>query len=231
MNASLSLIPGWLDAIAIAIGAGSAAVVAEELRSKRVDWLGVVIIGTSCALGGGVIRDLLIGVRPVAMTNEWYLLTALIASLVGMLLQSTLSHRTSLITLLDALALGLFCAVGTAKGYAAGLPILPAIFIGTCTAVGGGVIRDLLVDMPVGVLYAGSLYAVAAMAGASVYLACMAIGTNDATALIACGVTAFAIRMASIKFGLSLPEQMALRLPRRRRRRASDQETPPAEPV
>lgn len=217
MDAPLAVIPAWLDATAIALGAGSAAVVAEQFRSKRLDWLGVAIIGTSAALGGGIIRDLLIGVRPVAMTNEWYLLTAAVASILGMLLQTLLARRDSIVTLLDALALGFFCAVGTAKAVEAGLPVLPSIFVGTCTAAGGGMIRDVLVGMPVGALYAGSLYAFAAMGGSAAYVGAFSLGLDPIWSMVICGVVTFLIRMASVWFGLSLPEQIALQWPRRGR--------------
>lgn len=218
VDAPLSVIPQWLDATAIAVGAAAATLVAGEFRDKRLDWLGVAIIGTTSALGGGVVRDLLMGLKPVVMTNEWYLLTALLASFAGMLLQAAVSRIDTLVTISDALALAFFCAIGTAKAQDAGLPILPSILVGTCTAAGGGMIRDVLVGMPVGVLYAGSLYAFAAILGSASFLAATALGVDAVQAMVICGIVTFAIRMASIWFGLSLPEQIALQWPARRGR-------------
>lgn len=219
MHGSLNAIPEWLDLGAIAVGAGAGTLVAGEFRSKRLDWLGIAILGVAVGLGGGVIRDVLIGIRPAAMSTDTYLLTALVAAIVGMLLQPALARAGMAIQILDAAALGFFCAVGTAKAVEFGLPLLPCLFIGTVTAAGGGVVRDLLLGMPVGVLYAGSFYAFAALAGSGAFMISYAFGLEGVGAMSVCaGVTA-AVRMSSVWFGLSLPEQMSLRVPSRVRRR------------
>lgn len=218
MDAALNAIPQWLDLGAIAVGSGAATIVAGEFRSKRLDWLGVTIVGIAAGLGGGLLRDILIGIRPAAMQTESYLLVAVLAALAGMLLQPAVSRVGMLVQILDASALGFFCAVGTAKAIEFGLPVLPCIMVGTITAAGGGVVRDVLLGMPVGIMYAGSLYAFAAVAGAGAFTLSSLAGLDLGWGMALCAAVTFAVRMSSVWFGLSLPEQMSLRVPSRLRR-------------
>ncbi|MDO5052969.1 MAG: TRIC cation channel family protein [Pseudoclavibacter sp.] len=220
----LGSIPAWLDLTAIAVGASTATVVARELRGSRIDWLGIVIIGVSCGLGGGIMRDLLIGTRPAAMSNEGYLLTAVLAAIAGMLVQPLFRRYAMITQVLDAVTLAFFCGVGTAKAVSHGLPVLPSILIGAVTAVGGGVLRDMLLSMPVGIMYVGSFYAVAAVGGAAAHLAADALGADEWLGFAICLGVTFVMRMASVWFGLTLPEQMSLS--RGRRRAAGQARTP-----
>ncbi|MBB2956833.1 trimeric intracellular cation channel family protein [Pseudoclavibacter helvolus] len=217
MDSPATTLPLWLDLTAIAIGAVTAAMVAEQFRDKKLDWLGVVIIGITVGLGGGIIRDLLLGIRPVSMETEWFLFTAGASALGGMLLQRLLRRMDGLVSVLDAAALGFFCAVGTLKAMNFELPILPTLLVGTVTAAGGGVVRDMLLGMPVGILFVGSLYAIAATAGSAAFVLADYFGVSQIIGIVICVAVTFAVRMASVWFGLSLPEQIALRMPRFRR--------------
>ena len=224
MDVPVAAIPEWLDLSAIAVGAGLTTLVASNLREKRLDWLGVIVIGIAVGLGGGMIRDVLIGIRPAAIAQSSYLLTAVPAAFAGMLLQRIMGLRgaNTMIAVLDALSLGVFCAVGTMKAVAFGLEPVPAILLGTITAAGGGVVRDLLLGLPVGIMFAGSLYAVAATSGAAALLGAGAIGLGPWWSVAICIALTFLIRMASVIWGLSLPEQMSLRFPTRTRPGTAD---------
>ena len=83
----------------------------------------------------------------------------------GMLLERLISRLGPLVTVLDALTIGLFGAIGTTKALAIGLPEVPAIFVGVLSAVGGSILRDLLLNRPIALMHVGSLYALAAVAG------------------------------------------------------------------
>lgn len=216
MSDVLGSIPSWMDLTAIAVGAATATVVARELRSSRIDWLGIAIIGVACGLGGGILRDLLIGIRPASMGTESYLLTAVIAAIAGMLVQPLFRRYDMITQVLDAVTLAFFCGVGTAKAMHHGLPALPSILIGVITAVGGGVLRDILLSMPVGIMYVGSFYAVAAVAGSAAFLGASTAGADEQLSFAICLIVTFAMRMASVWFGLTLPEQMSLSRGRRR---------------
>ena len=160
------MIPLWADLSAVALGGLQGALFASGFRGqRRLDLLGVAIIGIVMGMGGGLIRDLLLNVTPSTLQSNWYLLTAVAAALLGMLLATILERVSWLIVGLDALVIGLFGAFGTSKALYLGLPEVPAIFVGVAAAVGGGILRDVLMGLPVAIMHVGSLYAVAAGAG------------------------------------------------------------------
>lgn len=220
MTASLFEIPAWADLLAIAVGCLQGAMFAGEFRDRRIDLLGVTIIGTATGLGGGVLRDLLLQTPLVALHTDAYLIVAVTASLLGMLLQHLLNRVDGTITALDALTLGLFGAIGTTKALSLGVPEVPAVFVGTVSAVGGSVVRDILLNRPIALMHVGSLYAVAASAGTVVLVVTLRFGvTIGFAATLSVAVTAV-IRLLAVRYGWSLPEQRALRgVPRLRWRR------------
>ena len=142
------MIPLWADLLAIGIGALQGAMFAAQFRDRRIDLLGVAIIGIATGFGGGLIRDVLLAEIPAALSDNWYLLVATGAALLGMLLERVFSRLRHLITGLDALTIGLFGAIGTTKALAAGLPVVPSVFVGALSAVGGSILRDLLLQLP-----------------------------------------------------------------------------------
>jgi uncharacterized membrane protein YeiH len=207
----LFVIPLWADLTAVALGGVQGALFASGFRGqRRLDLLGVAIIGILFGMGGGLIRDLLLGVAPATLQSDWYLLTAMAASLIGMLLAGLFQRLNRVIVSLDAFVIGLFGAFGTSKALALGLPVVPAVFVGVCAAVGGGVLRDVIMGLPVAIMHVGSLYAVAAAAGCVVLATLDAFGVNlVAAAIVGIAVTT-TIRILAVIFDLSLPEQRML---------------------
>lgn len=170
----------------------------------------MAIIGVVMGMGGGLIRDMLLGVAPATLQSNWYLLTATVAALVGMLLAGLFQRLNRVIVGLDAVVIGLFGAFGTSKALALGLPLVPAVFVGVCAAVGGGILRDIFMGLPVAIMHVGSLYAVAAGVGCSVLAVANAVGLDLVpAAIIGVAVTA-AIRILAVVFDVSLPEQRML---------------------
>lgn len=211
MGEPLFVIPLWADLTAVALGGIEGALFASGFRgTRRLDLLGVVIIGILIGMGGGLIRDLLLGVPPATLQSNWYLITAASAALAGMLLAGALSRVSWLILGLDAIVIGMFGAFGTSKALGLGLPVVPAIFVGVCAAVGGSVLRDVIMGLPVSVMHVGSLYAVAAGGGCLVLVALEGMGFPVVGAAVACIVVTAAIRLMSVIFDVSLPEQRAL---------------------
>jgi uncharacterized membrane protein YeiH len=210
MHASLFSIPLWADLLAVGIGALQGATFAAQFRDRRLDLLGVAIIGIATGLGGGLLRDVLLSQLPAALSNNWYLLVATAAALLGMLLERLFARLSVFITVLDALTIGLYCAIGTSKALAAGLPPVPAVFVGVLAAVGGSILRDLLLGVPIAVMSVGSLYAVAAVAGAASLVALDALGLPVLIAAILCVVVTFGVRILAVLFNWSLPEQRSL---------------------
>ncbi|WP_137843494.1 TRIC cation channel family protein [Microbacterium sp. 2FI] len=211
MDEPIFVIPLWADLIAVGLGGIQGALFASGFRGqRRLDLLGVAIIGVVVGMGGGLIRDLLLNVTPTTLQSNWYLLTATGAALFGMLLAGVFQRLNAVIVGLDALVIGMFGAFGTSKALALGLPLVPAVFVGVCAAVGGGILRDMIMGLPVAIMHVGSLYAVAAGAGCLTLAVVHAFGADlVVSAIIGVAVTTV-FRLLAVIFDISLPEQRAL---------------------
>ena len=219
VNASPLIIPLWADLLAIAVGGVQGAMFAAQFRDRRLDLLGVALIGVAAGTGGGLFRDVLLNQVPVTLRSNWYILVAVGAALLGMLLERLFQRLGKVITGLDALTIGLFCAIGTTKSLTLGLPAIPSIFVGVLSAVGGSILRDLLLNLPIALMHVGSLYAIAAVAGAGTLVILVALGVPVFIAAVVCVGVTFGVRVLAVLFKWSLPEQRRLeRMPRWRRR-------------
>jgi len=213
------VIPLWADLLAIGIGSVQGALFAAQFRDRRLDLLGVAIIGIATGFGGGILRDVLLSQVPAALTSNWYLVVATGAALVGMLLERLISRLGPLVTVLDALTIGLFGAIGTTKALSAGLPEVPAVFVGVLSAVGGSILRDLLLNRPIALMHVGSLYAVAAVVGCTSLAIMLDLHVGVFVAATICVALTFGVRVLAVAFNWTLPEQRAIeRIPRIRRR-------------
>ncbi len=211
MTEPLFTIPFWADLLGVGLGGVQGALFASGFQGqRRLDWLGVAIIGIMIGMGGGLIRDILLGQTPATLQNQWYLVTAAGAALFGMLLAGLFTRLNTVIVVLDAVVIGMFGAFGTSKALAFGVPEVPAVFIGVCAAVGGSVLRDMLMGLPTAIMHVGSLYAVAAGGGCAFIVVAHAVGMPiPVAAVIGIAVTAV-IRVLAVSFDVSLPEQRRL---------------------
>ncbi|HYI32260.1 MAG TPA: TRIC cation channel family protein [Glaciibacter sp.] len=210
MTLNFFTIPLWIDLTAVGIGAVQGALFAGRITDRRFDLLGVALIGIVVGLGGGLLRDVLLGGIPAALQSNWYLPVATGAALLGMLLQRIFNRLGPLIVALDAVTIGLFGAIGTTKALSYGLPEIPALFLGVLTAVGGSILRDVMLNVPIAVMHVGSLYAVAAAVGCGLLVALVGFGVQITIAAVACVVLTAIIRMLAARFGWRLPEQRAI---------------------
>ena len=204
-------IPLWANLLAVGIGSLQGALFAAQFRDRRLDLLGVAIIGVATGFGGGMLRDVLLNEVPQALQSNWYLPVATASALIGMLLERLFSRIQPLITALDALTIGIFGAIGTTAALAAGLPSIPAVFVGAVSAVGGSILRDLLLSVPIALMQVGSLYAVAALLGAISLVVFVALGAPAVLAAIVGVVVTFVVRVLAVLFHWTLPEQRPLR--------------------
>ncbi|WP_035845931.1 trimeric intracellular cation channel family protein [Kitasatospora azatica] len=174
---------------------------------KNMDIFGICVLAEATALGGGVVRDLLIGATPpVAFTNLGYFLAPLLAGLVVFFLHPEVERINRSVQTLDALGLGLFCVTGTAKAHDYGLGSVASVALGMLTAAGGGVIRDVLANETVSLLrWDREIYAVPALVGAT--MVALLIAANHLTSLTAttAAMTAFGLRMLALKYGWRAP--------------------------
>ncbi|WP_017791851.1 trimeric intracellular cation channel family protein [Leucobacter salsicius] len=172
---------------------------------RGLDLLGILVVGSATGIGGGIIRDLLLGVHPpVAFTHWPYLVAAIGASLIVFFVHPGLARIRHFEVVFDAFGLGLFSAGGAVAALASGYHPIVAISIGTITAVGGGVVRDVLVNTVPGVL-TRELYAVSAILGAAAAAGAIALGATPSIATIAGGGCAIALRLISYARGWHLP--------------------------
>ena len=211
MTEPLFTIPLWADLTAVGLGGIQGALFASGFQGeRRLDLMGVAIIGIVMGMGGGLIRDLLLNTQLATLQNDWYLLTATAAAILGMLLAGLFQRLNGAIVALDAVVIGLFGAFGTSKALGLGLPMVPAVFVGVCSAVGGGILRDVIMGLPVAIMHVGSLYAVAAAAGCLVLTVVHAVGAPLIVAAVVGAIVTAVIRLLAVLFDLSLPEQRML---------------------
>ena len=207
-------IPLWIELTAAALGGIQGALAAAAIRDRRVDLLGVIVIGLTVALGGSLLRDVVLNQPPVVVWANWYLLAAGAAAVVGMVLQPLLARADWVITVLDALVMGAFGAIAASKALSLGVGSVGALVVGVIGAIGGGVLRDLILNRPISVLHVGTLYAVAAAAGAGVLIVLVRFDEAIPIAgLVAVALTTL-VRLGAVFFGWSFPEQRALGLRR-----------------
>jgi uncharacterized membrane protein YeiH len=182
-----------LDLVGTFAFALSGALVAAR---KRMDVFGVLVLAIAAGLGGGIVRDLLIGVTPPrAITHPAYLVVALAAGGVGFAAPRTIARARRTVLAADALGLGAFAVAGTAKALDHGVPGVGAVVIGVIAAVGGGVARDLLAgDVPV-ILYS-EIYATPALIASLI----VAFVSRSVPVEIAAAILATAIRLAALRF-------------------------------
>jgi uncharacterized membrane protein YeiH len=172
----------------------------------ELDLLGVAVVALVTATAGGIIRDLLIGdVPPASIRHVRYLVAAVAAGIVAIALGEVVDEIPAwLLTGLDAAALGLFAVAGASKALDFGLSSVMAAVMGTITAVGGGTVRDILIDRVPAVLRL-DIYAVAALIGAVVFLAMLRWGVVRVIAMSVGAAACFATRVAAAANDWNLP--------------------------
>jgi len=210
-------IPLWAELAAAGLGGLQGALFAAGFRDRRIDVLGVMVIGIGVALGGSLLRDVLLDELPVVVGSNWYLPVAAGAALLGMALQPLVRRTGWVVTGLDAVVIGTFGAIGASKALSLGVSEVGAVFVGVIAAIGGSIVRDLLLGLPVAFLQVGSLFAVAAGAGVTSFVVLAALGTPVLVAGLVCIVLTTVVRVAAVRFGWRFPEQRALSRPRWRR--------------
>jgi uncharacterized membrane protein YeiH len=175
------------------------------LRLARLDIVGVVTLGMMTALGGGIIRDVLLDSLPPATFSDWrYLAVAAGGGLITFVFGRHLERLNTPITLLDAAGLSLFAVTGASKAIELGLGPAQAVILGTITGVGGGTLRDVLIRRVPSVLRSG-LYAIPALVGATIVVVVSLLGASGPPTAIGAAAVCFGIRMLGVRFDLNAP--------------------------
>ncbi|MGW4423759.1 trimeric intracellular cation channel family protein [Streptosporangium sp. NPDC004631] len=191
-----------LDLVGIFVFALSGALVGVR---KRLDVVGMAVLAEMTALGGGILRDLILNVRPAAFFSTGYVLVPVAATAIVFFWHPHVQRVMPAVDVLDAAGLGLFCAVGTEKAMNHGLSPLHAALLGVTTAVGGGVLRDVLAGQIPSLLYDRQLYAVPAMLGSAIMAALYTLDLHGWPATLSAAVLAFGLRIAAMRLRLRAP--------------------------
>jgi uncharacterized membrane protein YeiH len=172
---------------------------------KRLDPFGVGVLAFVAGNAGGVTRDLLIGAVPPAAINDWrYVAVSLAAGAVTFVCYSIVMRLRPIVLLLDAAGLGLFAVAGTQKALAFGVNPFVSALLGMLTGIGGGVLRDLLVN-EIPVVLRADLYALAALAGAGIVVGGHLMHWPPTATTIAGAILCFGMRLVAIRRGWNLP--------------------------
>ncbi len=173
--------------------------------SKRLDPFGVFIIAFVTAVGGGTLRDILIGNTPVAWMQDITLIGVVAASVVfALVLRNRLDKLRTSLFLFDTIGLGMFTLIGIEKGIGADLHPLASVALGTITGTFGGVIRDILCN-EIPVLFQKEIYATTCIVGGMVYFLLAYFELPMFWVALATIITVIAIRLLAVTLKLSLP--------------------------
>ena len=172
---------------------------------KKLDPFGVLILSFVTAIGGGTLRDIMIGNLPVGwLRDETATIVIFIGAIGSMFFSQWLKKINATLFLFDALGLGLFTIIGIEKGMELNFSIGVCIALGTITASFGGVIRDVLLNN-VPLIFRKEIYALASIIGGLIYYLLKQSALNDDAAKIICILLILIIRLLAVKYKLSLP--------------------------
>ena len=187
------------------IGTFAFAISGVRLSStKQFDIFGAWIVGMATAIGGGTIRDLMLGVNPFWMTNGSYFVCCALAVLAVGMFGKYIIHHNYTWFIFDTIGLALFNVVGLEKALTFGHPYWVAITMGAVTGAGGGIIRDVLMnDVPL--IFRSEIYALACVAGGLTYVACLELGLSVEISALLSSFIVILIRCLAVKFHWQLP--------------------------
>ena len=172
--------------------------------AKRFDWFGAYVVGLATAIGGGTIRDVLLGVTPGWMTNPVYLICTAMALLWVIFFGKHLIHLHNTFFIFDSIGLALFTVVGVGKSIVLGYPFWVAIIMGSITGAAGGVIRDVFIN-EIPLIFRKEIYAMACVVGGTVYWMCDLVGVHSYGCQVAGGISVFVTRILAVKYNICLP--------------------------
>ena len=186
--------------------------ISGALQANRhdLDFLGFMVLAVATGVGGGIIRDMMLGATPPAVfQDELYLIVCVIGGLIVFRAAPPIARRWNRVLVADAVGLGVFAAIGAAKGFAFGLGPIGVMMMAALTATGGGVVRDLLVrEVPA--VIKGGFYATAALLGGLVYWGLAGLELIEPVRVtLTAGVTT-GLRFWAMRRNVSLPTARSL---------------------
>ncbi len=176
----------------------------RHAAAKHFDWLGGFVCGIAVAIGGGTIRDVMLGVTPFWMTSSIYIICTVMAQVFVIVFAKSLRRLDNTWFLFDTFGLALFTIVGLQKTLDCGYAYWVAIIMGCITGSAGGVIRDVLLNN-VPIIFKKEIYAMASILGGLVYWVLMRLGLDMNITVVMTFVVVCVIRLLAVKYHISLP--------------------------
>ena len=176
----------------------------RHAAAKRFDWFGGFVCGVAVAIGGGTLRDLLLGVTPFWMTSSIYLVCTFMGQVFVIVFARSWKRLDNTWFFFDTLGLALFTVAGLQKTLDCGYPFWVAIIMGTMTGSAGGVIRDVLLNN-VPVIFQKEIYAMASIIGGAAYWGLVEWGCDMTLSVIIAFFLVVVIRILAVKYHISLP--------------------------
>lgn len=200
MNSDVIL---WLDLAGTAVFAATGAI--KGVR-HRLDLFGIIVLACCVGVGGGIIRDMILGAVPAAaLKNGWYLLVCIAIAFIIFFTARYWMKIRNIIQHFDAIGLGVFTALGAAKGLTYDVSIIGIVLCGTFTAIGGGMIRDILVrEVPV--VLRSDFYATAAVIGGFLFYALNAMDLQWGFNFFTTALVVTTLRLLAMHYHLRLPK-------------------------
>lgn len=189
----------WVGTMAFAISG------IRMASARRFDLFGALIVGMATAIGGGTLRDLMLGISPFWLTNKIYIICCIISLLWVIAFGKYLIRQENTWFIFDTIGLALFNVIGIEKTLQMGFPFWTAIIMGCITGAAGGVIRDILIN-EVPLIFRKEIYAMACILGGAVYITCYsAFGMPAELNALFSSISVIIIRILAVKFCWHLP--------------------------
>lgn len=198
MNTTLLFIIEMLGTLAFSISGVRLA------AAKQFDWFGAYCVGLVTAIGGGTLRDLLLGLTPFWMLDGVYLTMTAVSLGIVIVFGRYLVRLNNTFFIFDTIGLALFVVVGIEKSLDAGFAVWVAVAMGMTTGIVGSITRDILINEPP-LVFRKELYALACVFGGIVYFAALALGATQSAAGIVCAATVILTRLLAVQFSWGLP--------------------------
>lgn len=176
----------------------------RHASAKQVDWFGGLVCGIAVAIGGGTLRDMMLGVKPFWMTSSVYMICTVLALLSIIVFAKYVRRLDNAWFVFDTLGLGLFTIAGLQKTLTLGHPFWVAIIMGCITGSAGGVIRDVLLNN-VPLIFRKEIYAMASIAGGLLYWALYALRVEVSLIVLICFLFICLVRFLAMRYHISLP--------------------------
>lgn len=173
--------------------------------NKRMDAFGILIIAFVTAVGGGTLRDVLIGETPVSwMKDMTFIYVVILSTIFAVIFRTKIDYLRTSLLLFDTIGIGLYTVVGVEKGISAELHPIICVFLGTMSACFGGVIRDILCN-EIPIIFRKEVYATACILGGVTYFLVIKLPIASNFVFIIAGAVVITVRLIAVRFKISLP--------------------------